>query len=95
MQLIIELPNREEQIDRNRQRWEELLRDSTLADVPFRIETNAHGQIIMTPPPAGEHNEAPRTKNQEPRPSQPIIRSSTIHSAKLHHGRAEYATSYW
>ncbi len=56
MQLIIELPSREEQIDMNRRRWEELLRDSTLADVPFRIETNAHGQILMTPPPAGEHS---------------------------------------
>ena len=56
MQLIIELPSREEQIDMNRRRLEELQGDSTLADVSLRIETNAHGQILMTPPSAGEHS---------------------------------------
>ena len=56
MQLIIELPGREQQMDFNRQRWAELSVDSVVAELPFRIETNAHGQILMSPPPSGEHS---------------------------------------
>ncbi len=40
----------------NQQRWEELLVDPMVAELPFRIETNAHGQILMDPPPSGEHS---------------------------------------
>ena len=56
MQLIIDLPARDEQIAFNRRRWAELLSDPALAELPYPIETNAHGQIIMNPPPAGEHS---------------------------------------
>ena len=56
MQLVIEVPSREQQVVFNRQRWAELLCDSVVADLPFRIETNAHGQILMTPPPSGQHS---------------------------------------
>ncbi|HUG71384.1 MAG TPA: Uma2 family endonuclease [Pirellulaceae bacterium] len=57
MQLVVELPAREEQMELNRRRWAELLADPALADLPFRIETNAHGQILMTPPASGEHSD--------------------------------------
>ena len=51
MQLVIELPGRDQQMDFNRQRWAELSVDPVVAELPFRIETNGHGQILMTPPP--------------------------------------------
>jgi Uma2 family endonuclease len=57
MQLVIELPTREKQIAFNRQRWSEVLCDPQLADLPFKIETNAHGQILMTPPASGGHSQ--------------------------------------
>lgn len=56
MQLIIELPARQEQLALNRRRWAELLTDPALAELPYRIETNAHGQIVMNPPPSGVHS---------------------------------------
>ncbi len=56
MQLIIDLPVREDQLAFNRQRWESLLADRQLAELPFRIETNAYGQILMTPPASGRHS---------------------------------------
>ena len=56
MQLIIELPTREEQLRFNRRRWEEVLIDGRLVELPFRIETNAHGQILMNPPASGGHS---------------------------------------
>ncbi len=56
MRLVIELPGREHQMAFNQQRWEELLVDPMVADLPFRIETNAHGQILINPPPSGEHS---------------------------------------
>ena len=37
--------------------WEKLLADSSLAALSYRIETDRHGQIIMSPPPAPEHGE--------------------------------------
>jgi Uma2 family endonuclease len=57
MQLVIELPARQDQITFNRRRWTEVLADPALADLPFRIETNAHGQLLMTPPASGEHSD--------------------------------------
>jgi Uma2 family endonuclease len=39
----------------NLRRWEELLADPELAKVEGRIETDRHGQIIMSPPPAPRH----------------------------------------
>jgi len=55
MLLQIQLPNHDEAIAFNRQRWAEVHADATLVGSPNRIETNAWGQIIMTPPPGGPH----------------------------------------
>ena len=55
MALTIELPPREAQTRFNLQRWDELLADTTLARLEGRIETDRHGRIIMTPPPAPSH----------------------------------------
>jgi Uma2 family endonuclease len=56
MQLVVEIPaTREQQLDFNRKRWADLLKDPVLAKHPYRIETNAHGQIIMMPPASGGH----------------------------------------
>lgn len=37
--------------------WEKVLADSVLAGLPHRVETDRHGQIVMSPPPAPEHGE--------------------------------------
>ncbi len=37
--------------------WEKVLADPFLAGVPYRVETDRYGQIVMTPPPAPEHGE--------------------------------------
>ncbi len=29
--------------------WSEVLEDKSLRDLPFKIETNRYGQIVMTP----------------------------------------------
>ena len=57
MQLIIQLPTHEEQLELNRRRWSEILSDSSLADLPYRIETNAYGELVMNPPPSGSHSD--------------------------------------
>ena len=56
MKLIIELPERSELMAMNRQRWSEVIADKTLADLPFKVETNAHGILMMNPPPSGDHS---------------------------------------
>ncbi|MGB7347576.1 MAG: Uma2 family endonuclease, partial [Pirellulaceae bacterium] len=56
MQLILHRLPRDEQLAFNRQRWAELLDDAELARHEFRIETNGAGQILMTPPAAGDHS---------------------------------------
>jgi len=56
MQLTSILPPRAQQIALNRKRWAEVLADRSLADLPYRIETNEHGQILMTPPASGGHS---------------------------------------
>ncbi len=56
MQLIIQLPPRSEQLEINRARWNEVLADRRLTELPFRIETNALGQILMSPPPSVGHS---------------------------------------
>jgi Uma2 family endonuclease len=53
--LIIELPTRKERTEFNLRRWEELLDDRDLARIEGRIETDRHGNIIMSPPPAPAH----------------------------------------
>jgi Uma2 family endonuclease len=36
--------------------WEEICADPVLRDLPYKIETNARGQIIMSPPARNEHS---------------------------------------
>ena len=57
MLLQIQLPSRDEQLALNRRRWSEILGDRDLARLPYRIETNAHGQVVMNPPPSGDHSQ--------------------------------------
>src|SRR5438552_16860764 len=53
--LTIELPEQQTQTAFNLRRWAELLDDSQLATFEGRIETDRHGHIIMSPPPAPTH----------------------------------------
>ena len=39
----------------NLRRWSELLRDPELARFEGRVETDRHGHIVMSPPPAASH----------------------------------------
>lgn len=52
-----ELIDSEDQTAFNFAVWEKVLADSSLAKLPHRMETDRHGQIIMSPPPAPEHGE--------------------------------------
>ena len=56
MLLTIDLPSREEQLAFNRQRWQQVLTDRSLSEMPHKIETNAHGLLVMNPPPSGTHS---------------------------------------
>ena len=49
--LAIHLPAHADQTEFNLRRWEEVLADPILAKLEQRIETDRHGQIIMSPPP--------------------------------------------
>lgn len=53
MAITIELSRRDEVLELNRRRWEELVNDPELARIPGRVETNRHGQILMSPPQRG------------------------------------------
>src|SRR5436853_3243279 len=53
--LTIELLPQEAQTAFNLRRWAELLADRELARFEGRIETDRHGHIIMSPPPAPSH----------------------------------------
>jgi Uma2 family endonuclease len=53
--LTIELLPQAEQTKFNLRRWDELQADPELAKVEGRIETDRHGHIIMSPPPAPSH----------------------------------------
>jgi Uma2 family endonuclease len=53
--LTLELPPREEQTAFNLRRWDEVLADPELGKLPGRVETDRHGRIIMSPPPAPNH----------------------------------------
>ena len=53
--LTIELPQHQKQTAFNLRRWSELLADRELARFEGRIETDRHGHIIMSPPPAPSH----------------------------------------
>jgi len=56
MSITLHLPNREETLAFHRQRWAEVLADPQWADHPYRIETDAFGRIVMTPPAGGSHS---------------------------------------
>jgi Uma2 family endonuclease len=51
----IELPPQRAQTSFNLRRWAELLTDRELARFEGRVETDRHGHIIMSPPPAPSH----------------------------------------
>jgi Uma2 family endonuclease len=53
--LTLELPPHKAQTASNLSRWAELLADRELARFEGRIETDRHGHIIMSPPPAPAH----------------------------------------
>jgi Uma2 family endonuclease len=54
--ITIELPERLSQTKFNLERWAEILTDPALAKFPNRIETDRHGHILMSPPPAFRHS---------------------------------------
>lgn len=53
--LTRELPPHSVQTAYNLRRWAELQTNKALAGIEGRIETDRHGQIIMSPPPAPSH----------------------------------------
>jgi hypothetical protein len=57
MSLTIELENSAEQTAFNLKRWAEVLADPDLARLPHRIETDRHGHILVSPPPAPAHGD--------------------------------------
>ncbi len=56
MPITVELPERVSQTEVNLARWAQVLADPTLARLPHRIETDRHGHILMSPPPAFRHS---------------------------------------
>jgi Uma2 family endonuclease len=55
--ITIELPDLSLQSRFNLARWTEILADPELAKLPYRVETDQHGHIIMSPPPAPLHGQ--------------------------------------
>jgi Uma2 family endonuclease len=55
MSLTIQLHLSHRQTEFNLERWRQLLEDRDLARLPHRIETDRHGHILMSPPPAPSH----------------------------------------
>lgn len=53
--LAIQLPAHKDQAAFNLERWEELVCDPFYSSLEQRIETDRHGNIIMSPPPAFSH----------------------------------------
>jgi len=53
--MTIQLAPHQEQVGFNLRRWAELLEDPLLQGWEGRIETDRHGHIIMSPPPAARH----------------------------------------
>lgn len=54
--LTIELPAQEAQTGFNLRRWAEVLKDPELAKFEGRVETDRHGHVLMSPPPALSHS---------------------------------------
>ena len=55
MSITIQLPDLAEQTKLNLARWTEILADPELAELSFCVETDQHGHLVMTPPPAPIH----------------------------------------
>jgi Uma2 family endonuclease len=55
--ITIELPDLASQTGFNLARWSEILADSQLAELPYRIETDQYGHLVMSPPPAPLHGQ--------------------------------------
>jgi hypothetical protein len=55
--ITIELPDLASQTRFNLARWSEILADPELAKLPYRIETDQHGNLVMSPPPAPLHGQ--------------------------------------
>ena len=36
--------------------WDDVQRDPLLRELPFKVETNQHGQVVMSPPPGFPHS---------------------------------------
>ena len=53
--LTLELPSHKTQTTFNLRRWAEVLSDPELARFEGRVETDRHGHVIMSPPPAPTH----------------------------------------
>jgi len=53
--LAIQLPAHSDQTAFNLERWDELLADPFYSQLEQRIETDRHGNIIMSPPPSFSH----------------------------------------
>jgi Uma2 family endonuclease len=53
--VTIALPQQKAQTAFNIRRWNEVLADSTLSKIEGRIETDRHGNVVMSPPPAASH----------------------------------------
>ena len=55
MSLAIQLPPRQDQQEFNLQAWRRMIDDPELAKIEGRLETDRHGHILMSPPPARQH----------------------------------------
>lgn len=53
--VTLELRPRAEQTTFNLRRWAEVVADPEMARIQGRVETDRHGRIIMSPPPAPKH----------------------------------------
>jgi Uma2 family endonuclease len=54
--LTLEARPRAEQTAFNLRRWDEVLADREFIRIPGRVETDRHGRITMSPPPAPNHS---------------------------------------
>lgn len=43
------MPGIASQAEKHQDHWEQLCRDSSLSDLPYKVETNKNGQLILTP----------------------------------------------
>ncbi len=52
---MLELRPRQEQTAFNLKRWDEVLAEPYFREIEGRLETDRHGRVIMSPPPAPRH----------------------------------------